>query len=57
VARILVVDDDKAILESPQRGLRLSGFEVEVAENAVTAMQLIATAPPDAIVLDVTCRT
>lgn len=52
--RILVVDDDRAILESLSRGLRLNAFEVEAVDNPTDALQSIAENPPDAIVLDVT---
>lgn len=54
MTRILVVDDDAAILESLRRGLRLSGFDVDTVDNPTDAMQIIADSPPDAIVLDVT---
>jgi two-component system, OmpR family, response regulator PrrA len=49
--RILAVDDDPAILRALQRGLRLEGFDVEVAGSGRTALELAHGA--DAIVLDV----
>ncbi|GAA3440829.1 response regulator transcription factor [Planomonospora venezuelensis] len=49
--RILVVDDDPAILRSLGRGLRLAGFSVEAAGSGTRALELAGGA--DAIVLDV----
>ena len=51
--RILVVDDDPAILRSLGRGLRLEGFTVEIAGSGRDALDLAERASPDAIVLDV----
>ncbi|GAA2804018.1 response regulator transcription factor [Kitasatospora paracochleata] len=51
--RVLVVDDDAAIRRSLERGLRLSGFAVEVAEDGASALARLAAAPPDVLVLDV----
>ncbi|MBG0830710.1 response regulator transcription factor [Planomonospora sp. ID67723] len=49
--RILVVDDDAAILRSLGRGLRLAGFSVETAASGSRALDLAGGA--DAVVLDV----
>jgi two-component system response regulator PrrA len=49
--RILVVDDDPAILRALRLGLALEGFEVETAESGGAALALAEKA--DAIVLDV----
>jgi len=52
--RVLVVDDDAAIRRSLERGLRLSGFTVELAEDGAAALARTAAAdPPDVLVLDV----
>ncbi|MEV4561692.1 response regulator transcription factor [Kitasatospora sp. NPDC049285] len=51
--RVLVVDDDAAIRRTLERGLRLSGFTVAVAEDGPAALERIAAAPPDVLVLDV----
>ncbi|GAA2247320.1 MULTISPECIES: response regulator transcription factor [Kitasatospora] len=55
--RVLIADDDAAIRRSLERGLRLSGFTVLVAEDGPGAMRLLAGAgagsPPDVVVLDV----
>jgi DNA-binding response OmpR family regulator len=52
-SRVLVVDDDAAIRRSLERGLRLSGFAVSLAEGGRAALGQVAEAPPDVIVLDV----
>ncbi|WP_431681586.1 response regulator transcription factor [Kitasatospora sp. KL5] len=51
--RVLVVDDDAAIRRSLQRGLRLSGFTVAVAEDGESALHRASAEPPDVLVLDV----
>ena len=51
--RVLVVDDDAAIRRSLERGLRLSGFTVALAEGGRAALEALTQAPPDVLVLDV----
>ena len=51
--RVLVVDDDAAIRRSLERGLRLSGFTVALAEGGRAALDALTQAPPDVLVLDV----
>lgn len=51
--RILVVDDDDKVLTSIERGLRLSGFDIETATDGASALRAVAGACPAAIVLDV----
>ncbi|HEV2997490.1 MAG TPA: response regulator transcription factor [Solirubrobacteraceae bacterium] len=50
--RILVVDDDRAVREALRRALSLAGYEVDVAEGGAHALDLVAQALPDAVVLD-----
>ncbi|MCW2966468.1 MAG: Response regulator MprA [Solirubrobacteraceae bacterium] len=52
-ARILLVDDDPAILDSLRRGLELEGFATLLAPDGSTALASIAGDRPDAVVLDV----
>jgi two-component system, OmpR family, response regulator MprA len=51
--RILVVDDEPAVREAIDRALRLDGYGTELAGDGRAALSAIATAPPDAVVLDV----
>lgn len=51
--RLLVVEDDDRIRDSLRRALRLEGFDVSTAPNGMAALEMIASHPPDAIVLDV----
>ena len=50
--RILVVDDDRAVREALRRTLTLAGYEVQAAEDGEQALEQIARAVPDAVVLD-----
>jgi two-component system, OmpR family, response regulator MprA len=51
--RVLVVDDDRALREALRRALTLAGYEVPVAEDGTQAIELVAQALPDALVLDI----
>ena len=51
--RILVVDDEPAVLDSVDRALRLAGYETELAGDGQEALDRLADAAPDALVLDV----
>ena len=51
--RVLVVDDDAAIRRSLERGLRLSGFTVVLADGGQAALAAHRESPPDLLVLDV----
>jgi two-component system, OmpR family, response regulator MprA len=50
--RILVVDDEPAVRDAVDRALRLDGHEVSLAEDGRAALDALAAAPPDALVLD-----
>ena len=50
--RILVGDDDKAVRDALRRALVLEGYEVELAEDGVSALRSLAHAAPDAVILD-----
>jgi two-component system KDP operon response regulator KdpE len=50
--RILVVDDEQQIRRAVRTALSGHGYDVEVAEGGEEALTLIASRPPDAIVLD-----
>ena len=49
-ARVLVVDDDPAVLSGLRRAFALEGYEVEDGESALAQA---AARPPDLVVLDV----
>ena len=52
-ATVLIVDDEKNILTSLSRALRIESYEVDVAGSAEIALQKTATKAYDAILLDV----
>ena len=51
--RILIADDDRAVRDALRRALTLGGYEVALAEGGQQALDAVATATPDAIVLDI----
>lgn len=51
--RILVVDDDRAVRESLRRSLTFNGYTVDLAVDGLDALEQVAAARPDALVLDV----
>jgi two-component system response regulator PrrA len=52
-ARILLVDDDEAILDSLRRALELEGYDVSTAVDGAGALRSVAQTEPDAVVLDI----
>ena len=53
MARVVVAEDDRAVRESLDRALRLSGYEVALAPDGLTALGLHADEPADVFLLDV----
>jgi two-component system, OmpR family, response regulator MprA len=52
--RILVVDDERAVRDSLRRALELEGYEIELAEDGLQAVErLDRNGEPDAVILDV----
>jgi two-component system response regulator MprA len=51
--KILVVDDEPAVRTSLERALSLEGYDVDLAADGAAALDRLAAAPPDAVVLDV----
>lgn len=50
--RILVVDDDRAIVRVVRSYLEQAGFEVQVAYDGTTALHTLRSTRPDLLVLD-----
>ncbi len=53
MARILVVEDEKDILELVEISLQLGGLEVIKAEDGLEALEKALTEKPDLILLDI----
>jgi two-component system response regulator MprA len=51
--RILIADDDRAVRDALRRALSLGGYEVVLAEGGQEALDAVANATHDAIVLDI----
>lgn len=51
--RILVVDDELPVRTALERALRAEGYDVELAEDGVEALERLGSVAPDALVLDV----
>ena len=51
--RVLIVDDDRHIIESLSFGLQREGFSVAAALDGEAAMQRLRSDPPDLVILDV----
>jgi len=52
-SRVLVVDDEEAVLRAVGRALALSGYDVETAPDGTVALRSLTLHAPDAVVLDV----
>jgi two-component system, OmpR family, copper resistance phosphate regulon response regulator CusR len=52
MARVLIVEDQKKLLQSLRRGLEEEGYDVATATTGEEGYYLATTASPDAIVLD-----
>jgi two-component system response regulator MprA len=50
--RVLVVDDDRAVRDALRRALTLAGYQVQTADTGAQALELVAQAPPEAVLLD-----
>ncbi|HMT34906.1 MAG TPA: response regulator, partial [Chitinophagaceae bacterium] len=53
LGKVLVVDDEKDILQIVKYNLELHGYEVDTAENGVDAIAKIKTYKPDLVLLDI----
>src|SRR6195256_258583 len=50
--RVLVVEDDDAIAQVLQRSLRMEGYDVKLAGDGVSALDLAHAFLPDLVILD-----
>ena len=53
LGKILVVDDEKDIIQIVKYNLELNGYEVEIAENGVDAISKAKSFKPELILLDI----
>lgn len=53
VGRVLLVEDDDVVRNAVERGLELHGFKVGSVATAETALERVASRPPDVLVVDV----
>jgi DNA-binding response OmpR family regulator len=53
MAKILVVEDEKHIIQFIQRGLKYKGFEVVTASNGAEAIDQVRGEAPDLVLLDI----
>lgn len=51
--KILLVEDDPAVLSSVRRRLVFEGFEVDTAETGAAALERYRDSPPDLLIVDV----
>lgn len=51
-ARILIIEDDEAILRFLRRGLAYEGYQVDTATDGQSGLALARDNPPDLVVLD-----
>ncbi len=50
--KILIVEDDQIVANIYRNKFSLEGFEVDVANNGLTGLDLAQTLQPDAVILD-----
>jgi two-component system, OmpR family, response regulator MprA len=51
-ARILVIEDDEAILKFLRRGLAYEGYQVDTATDGQAGLTIARDTPPDLVILD-----
>jgi DNA-binding response OmpR family regulator len=52
MARVLLIDDDPAILRLLEVNFRMEGFDVDTAGHGKEALAVATTTPPDVVILD-----
>jgi len=56
-AKVLLVDDDRDLVEAMRTVLENDGYEVEAAYDGAQCLEKVEAGPPDLIVLDIMMRT
>lgn len=56
-AKVLLVDDDKDLVETLRTVLENDGYEAEAAYDGAQCLEKVEAAPPDLIILDIMMRT
>jgi DNA-binding response OmpR family regulator len=57
MTKVLLVEDDPAITRLYQKALTFESFEVQTADNGLSALELVPTFQPDIILLDIMMPT
>lgn len=57
MSKVLLVEDDEFIIRLYTRALTLEGFEVQGADNGLSALEQLPTFRPDIILLDIMMPT
>ncbi|MCF8062127.1 MAG: sigma-54 dependent transcriptional regulator [Deltaproteobacteria bacterium] len=51
--KVLIIDDERAILETLEMFLRKNGYEVHTEEDGCKGLDAVGTDPPDVVILDI----
>lgn len=57
MCKVLVVDDDPDFLEITRTVLEKEGYQVELAQNGVQALEKLRQSPPNIVLLDIMMDT
>ncbi len=57
MTKVLLVEDDPLIIRLYQKTLQLEGFEIESADNGLSALEQLPSFMPDIILLDIMMPT
>jgi CheY-like chemotaxis protein len=57
LSKVLLVEDDPIIIRLYEKILKLEGFEVEMADNGLSALEILPVFKPEIILLDIMMPT
>ncbi len=57
MTKVLLVEDDPLIIRMYQKTLQLEGYEIESADNGLSALEVLPNFRPDIILLDIMMPT